>query len=130
MQELGGGSIVAISSPGATRVLPDYSVVGASKAALEAVVRYLAVELAPLNIVVNAVSPGVVLTDALKHFDSIRQDERLIEKTAAQIPAGRLVTPEDIASVVAFLCSPAASMIRGQTILVDGGHCLAFPRVT
>jgi len=129
MEPRGGGAIVAISSPGSTRVLPDYSVVGASKAALEAVVRYLAVELAHLNIVVNAVSPGVVLTDALKHFDSIREDERLIEKAATQIPAGRLVTPEDIASVVAFLCSPAASMIRGQTILVDGGHCLAFPRV-
>ena len=129
MEQRGGGAIVAISSPGSTRVLPDYSVVGASKAALEAVVRYLAVELAPKNIIVNAVSPGVVLTDALKHFDAISQDERLIEKAAAQIPAGRLVTPEDIASVVAFLCSPAASMIRGQTILVDGGHCLAFPRV-
>lgn len=130
MEPRRGGFIVAISSPGSTRVLPDYSVVGASKAALEAVVRYLAVELAPLNIVVNAVSPGVVLTDALKHFDSIRQEERLIEKATAQIPAGRLVTSEDIASVVAFLCSPAASMIRGQTILVDGGHCLAFTRVT
>ncbi len=129
MEPRGGGSIVAISSPGATRVLPDYSVVGASKAALEAIVRYLAVELAPKNIVVNAVSPGVVLTGALKHFDSIRQDEHLIEEASAQIPAGRLVTPEDIANVVAFLCSPAASMIRGQTILVDGGHCLAFPRL-
>jgi enoyl-[acyl-carrier protein] reductase III len=128
MEPRGGGSIVAISSPGSTRVLPDYSVVGTSKAALEALVRYLAVELAPKNIVVNAVSPGVVLTDALKHFDSIRQDERLVEKASAQIPAGRLVAPEDIASVVAFLCSPAASMIRGQTILVDGGHCLTFPR--
>jgi enoyl-[acyl-carrier protein] reductase III len=130
METRGGGAIVAVSSPGSTRVLPDYSVVGASKAALEALVRYLAVELAPKNIVVNAVSPGVVLTDALKHFDSIRQDEHLIEKSSAQIPAGRLVMAEDIASVVAFLCSPAASMIRGQTILVDGGHCLTFPRAT
>jgi enoyl-[acyl-carrier protein] reductase III len=130
MERRGGGAIVAITSPGSKRVLPDYSVVGASKAALEALVRYLAVELAPKNIVVHAVSPGVVLTDALKHFDSIRQDERLIEKASAQVPAGRLVMAEDIASVVAFLCSPAASMIRGQTILVDGGHCLTFPRAT
>lgn len=126
MESRGGGAIVAITSPGSTRVLPDYSVVGASKAALEALVRYLAVELAPKNIVVNAVSPGVVLTDALKHFDSIREDERLVEKASAQVPAGRMVLPEDIAGVVAFLCSPAASMIRGQTILVDGGHCLSF----
>jgi enoyl-[acyl-carrier protein] reductase III len=130
MQPRGGGAIVAITSPGSTRVLPDYSVVGASKAALEALVRYLAVELAPKHIVVNAVSPGVVLTDALQHFDSIKQDEHLIENASAQIPAGRLVAPEDIAGVVAFLCSPAASMIRGQTILVDGGHSLTFPRVT
>jgi len=128
MEARGGGAIVAISSPGSFRVLPDYTVVGASKAALEALVRYLAVELAPKNIVVNAVSPGVVLTDALRHFDSVHQDERLIDKAETQIPAGRLVTPQDIANVVAFLCTPEASMIRGQTILVDGGHCLTIPR--
>lgn len=126
MEKSGGGAIVAISSPGAQRVLPDYSVVGASKAAIEALVRYLAVELAPKNIVVNAVSPGIVLTEALEHFDAIRQDEGLIERLLSQIPAGRLVTPEDVAGVVAFLCSPQASMIRGQTILVDGGHSLPF----
>jgi enoyl-[acyl-carrier protein] reductase III len=124
MEKRGGGAIVSISSPGAGRVLPDYVVVGASKAALEAITRYLAVELAPVNIVVNAVSPGVVLTDALRHFDLIRKDERIIERATALSPAGRLVTPEDVASVVAFLCTPAASMIRGQTILVDGGYTL------
>lgn len=124
MQKRGGGYIVGISSPGAARVLPNYVVVGASKAALEAITRYLAVELAPLNIVVNAVSPGVVLTDALQHFQNVRQDARLLERAAAQVPAGRLVTPEDIANVVAFLCTPAASMIRGQVIQVDGGHSL------
>jgi enoyl-[acyl-carrier protein] reductase III len=124
MEKRGGGAIVSISSPGATRVLPDYIVVGASKAALEAITRYLAVELAPKNIVVNAVSPGVVLTDALRHFDALRKDERLIERATALCPAGRLVSPEDVANVVAFLCSPAASMIRGQTILVDGGYTL------
>jgi len=124
MEKRGGGFIVSISSPGAWRVLPDYVVVGASKAALEALTRYLAVELSPKNIVVNAVSPGLVLTDALKHFDAVRKDERLIERAIALCPAGRLVMPEDIANVVAFLCTPAASMIRGQTILVDGGYTL------
>lgn len=129
MEKHGEGSIVSISSPGSGRVLPDYIVVGASKAALEAVTRYLAVELAPRNIVVNAVSPGVVLTDALRHFASIREDEHILENAAALCPAGRLVTPEDVAQVVAFLCTPAASMIRGQTIVVDGGYTLPVPGV-
>ncbi|HEY5574704.1 MAG TPA: enoyl-[acyl-carrier-protein] reductase FabL [Anaerolineales bacterium] len=124
MERRGGGAIVSISSPGSFRVLPDYVVVGASKAALEAITRYLAVELAPLNIVVNAVSPGVVETEALKHFDTIREDNNILERAARLNPAGRLVKPEDVAQVVAFLCSPAASMIRGQTILVDGGYTL------
>lgn len=124
MEKRGGGAIVSISSPGSTRVLPDYIVVGASKAALEALTRYLAVELAPKNIVVNAVSPGLVETDALIHFDAVRTDDQIMERTIALCPAGRLVTPEDIAGVVAFLCSPQGSMIRGQTILVDGGYTL------
>jgi enoyl-[acyl-carrier protein] reductase III len=123
----GGGAIVAISSPGAGRVLPDYAVVGASKAAIEAIVRYLAVELAPQNIVANAISPGMVLTDALKHFDVLRSDEHLVERFIAATPAARLVTSEDVASVAAFLCSPAASMIRGQVIVIDGGATLIAP---
>ncbi|HEY58498.1 MAG TPA: enoyl-[acyl-carrier-protein] reductase FabL [Anaerolineae bacterium] len=123
MQRRGGGAIVSISSPGSMRVLPEYVVVGASKAALEALTRYLAVELAPYDIVVNAVSPGVVLTDALKHFAVLRQSDA-IEKARAATPAGRLTTPEDIAQVVAFLCSPGAAMIRGQVIVVDGGYLL------
>jgi enoyl-[acyl-carrier protein] reductase III len=123
MKARGGGSIVSISSPGSTRVMPDYVVVGSSKAALEAVTRYLAVELAPLGIVVNAVSPGVVDTEALRHFELLQGKDWRVE-ARKQIPAGRLVTPEDVAAVVAFLCSPDACMIRGQTILVDGGHTL------
>lgn len=127
MEKRGGGAIVAISSPGAGRVLPDYVLVGASKAAVEAITRYLAVELAPMNIVVNAVSPGVVHTEALLHFDSIRNDESIFERTVSQTPAGRLATPDDIAGVVAFLCTPAASMIRGQIIAVDGGATIIAP---
>ncbi len=130
MQKRGGGSIVNISSPGSGRVLPDYVVVGASKAALEALTRYLAVELAPMNIVVNAVSPGIVLTDALSHFAAVRSDENILDRALAHTPAGRLLTPEDIAHVVAFLCSPQAAMIRGQVITVDGGYTLPIPGVT
>ena len=123
MEKRGGGYIVSISSPGSIRVLPDYIVVGASKAALEALTRYLAVELAPKNIVVNAISPGVIETDALKHFDTM-QKSGISERIRANTPAGRMVRPEDVAEVTAFLCSPAAAMIRGQVILVDGGYTL------
>jgi enoyl-[acyl-carrier protein] reductase III len=124
MEKRGGGFIVNISSPGANRVLPDYAVVGASKAALESITRYLAIEFSPMNIVVNAVSPGIVLTDALQHFDLVREDHTLMGRALQNTPAGRLVTPDDIANVVAFLCTPQASMIRGQVICVDGGYTL------
>lgn len=125
MQARGGGYIVNISSIGAQRVLPDYSVVGASKAALEAITRYLAVELAPLNIPVNAVSAGVVETEALDHF-SILGDEiaGVLHQARMRTPAGRIVTADDVAGVVLFLCTPEAAMIRGQVILVDGGFTL------
>ncbi len=123
MAPRGGGKIVSISSPGSTRVMPDYVAVGASKAALEALTRYLAIELAPHNIVVNAVSPGLVETDALRHFSALN-DPEAISRAIAKTPAGRLVTPADVAEVVLFLCSPAAHMIRGQVIVVDGGYTL------
>jgi enoyl-[acyl-carrier protein] reductase III len=126
MEARGGGAIVSITSPGSFRVIPEYVVVGASKAALEAVTRYLAVELASKNITVNAVSPGIVLTDALRHFAVMRENSDLIKKAAENTPAGRLVTPEDVAGLVAFLCSPAAKMICGQTIIIDGGQTLPF----
>jgi enoyl-[acyl-carrier protein] reductase III len=114
-----GSSIVALSSLGAQRVLDNYVLVGTSKAALEALVRYLGVELAP-RIRVNAVSGGVVETAALEHFPN--REEML--RVGAANPVGRLVTPDDIAGAVAFLCSPDAAMIRGQTIVVDGGYSL------
>ena len=123
MGKRGGGAIVSISTPGSFRVLPDYVVVRASKAALEALTRYLAVELAEKNIIVNAVSPGITKTEVLHHFDSAQRKD-LIDSAISRTPAGRLVTPEDIAQVVAFLCSPAASMIRGQVILIDGDYTL------
>ena len=123
MEKKGEGWIVSISSPGSIRVLPEYAVVGASKAAIEALTRYLAVELADRNIVVNAVSPGIVETEALQHFNTL-QDADLLDEIAQQTPAGRIITPQDVAGIVAFLCSPAARMIRGQTIIADGGFLL------
>ncbi|MGH3070842.1 MAG: SDR family oxidoreductase [Gaiellaceae bacterium] len=115
-----GGSIVGISSLGSHRVLENYTLVGTSKAALEALIRYLAVELAPLGIRANGVSGGVVDTGALEHFPN--RDEML--RFGADNPAGRLVAPDDIADAVAFLCSPAAEMVRGQILVVDGGYSL------
>ena len=114
-----GASIVGISSLGSQRVLENYSLIGTSKAALEALVRYLAVELAP-KIRVNAVSAGVVETGALEHFPN---REQMLEVGSAN-PAGRLVTPDDVAAAVAFLCSPDATMIRGHVLVVDGGFSL------
>lgn len=124
MEQRQGGYMVSISSPGSHLVLPDYVVVGASKAAQESITRYLAVELAARNIVVNSVSPGMVLTDALQHFNAIRSEEQIVERAVANTPAGRMVTSQDVANVVAFLCSPSAAMIRGQIITVDGGYTL------
>jgi enoyl-[acyl-carrier protein] reductase III len=116
-----GSSIVALSSLGGSRVLDDYAVVGVSKAAIEALVRYLAVELAPRGIRVNAVSAGLVETGALDFF---AKREEMLASFRRRTPAGRLVEPREIADAVCFLASPAAAMIRGQTLVVDGGYSL------
>jgi enoyl-[acyl-carrier protein] reductase III len=116
-----GSSIVAVSSLGAQRVLENYVLVGTSKAALESVVRYLAVELAPRGIRANAVSAGVVETEALEHFPN---REEMLRGGRTRTPAGRLVEPDDVAGAVVFLCSPDAEMVRGHTLVVDGGYSL------
>ena len=116
-----GGKIINITSPGSTRVLKNYSAVGVSKAALEALTRYLAIELAHLNIGVNAVSAGYVLTNALNAFPN---EQEAFKRANTPTPAGRIVEPEDVAGVVAFLCEDRAEMIRGQVLLVDGGRTI------
>jgi enoyl-[acyl-carrier protein] reductase III len=126
MDKAGGGKMVAITSPGAERVLPDYVAVGASKAALNSLVRYLAVELARRDITVNGIAPGIVETGALEHF-AFMENKEVLSRAVANTPAGRLVTPKDVAEVAAFLCSPAAYMIRGQIIVIDGGYTLPVP---
>jgi len=114
-------SIVAVSSMGGSRALPYYSLVGASKAALESLARHLAVELAPHGIRVNILVPGTVETDVWK---SLPEREERLAAAVRQTSIGRLVTPEEVASAAQFLCSDAASGIVGQTLIVDGGAAI------
>jgi len=118
----GGGKMVSISSLGSHLVMPVYTSVGVSKAALESLTRYLAIELAPRGICVNGVSAGAVETEALKLYAN---DKSLPFFPIQQTPAGRMVLPGDIANLVAFLCSEDAYMIRGQMIVIDGGFSIA-----
>jgi enoyl-[acyl-carrier protein] reductase III len=108
-----GGRIVALSSLGALRAMPNYGFIGASKAALESLVRSLAQELGPRGIRVNAVSAGVVDTD------------ELLASFAQRTPAGPVLTPQDVAGAVYLLCLPEAGMINGHTLFVDGGFAIS-----
>ena len=117
-----GGHILTISSLGSQRYTPNYGAIGISKSALENLVRYLAVELSPYKIRVNAVSGGLVETDSLKSFPDF---ERMKKEFLSRTPGGRIGTPEDIAKVVGFLTSPAADWIYGQTLVADGGYSLS-----
>ncbi len=116
-----GGVIVAVSSIGNIRCLEGYSAMGAAKAALETIVRYLAAELGAKKIRVNAVSGGAIDTEALNDFKN--QDE-MKKEWIARTPLGRLGTAEDIADIIAFLCSDQSRWIHGQTIIADGGGTL------
>jgi enoyl-[acyl-carrier protein] reductase III len=117
-----GGRIIALSSMGASRAIPLYGFVGASKAALESLARTLAQELGIRGIRVNVVSAGVVDTDALKHFPN---REALLADFARRTPAGPVLTPEDVAGAVYLLCLPEAGMVNGHTLVVDGGFSIS-----
>lgn len=116
-----GSRILAISSLGSMRAMDHYAAVGASKAALESLVRHLAAELGPQGITVNTISAGVVDTDALKHFPN--RDE-MLRNALDRTPIGRLITPDDVADAALFLCSSHSSGINGQTLVVDGGYSI------
>ena len=116
-----GGSIVAVSSLGSQRVVPNYGAMGPAKAALECSVRYLAVELASREIRVNAVSAGLVRTDSLARMPGI---SRITQDVESRTPAGRLAETRDVADVILFLVGPSSKWICGQTIVVDGGFSL------
>ncbi len=116
-----GGRIMAVSSLGSVRAVENYTAVGASKAALESLVRHLAVELGEKKITVNTISAGAVDTEALKKFPNRKQ---ILDSALERTPMGVLTTPDDVADVALFLASDLAKMIHGQTVVVDGGYSI------
>ncbi len=116
-----GGRIIGVTSPGGVRAIPHYTAVGASKGALESLFRHYAQELAPKGIIVNLVCPGMVMTDAAKAFPEL---EKRLKMTLEYTPTGELTQPDQVASMVLFLCSEPASQIVGQTLVIDGGKGL------
>jgi enoyl-[acyl-carrier protein] reductase III len=121
MRDNGGGAIVAISSLGAQRVYDAYSAFGTAKAAIETLVRYLAVEGGPEGIRANCVRGGVVLTDL---FREIPEWEAIAAAAGERAPLGSALEPEEIGEPVAFLLSDEARMVTGQTLCVDAGFTL------
>ena len=116
-----GGRIIALSSLGSRRVIQGYASIGVSKAALEGLTRYLAVELAAKGITVNTVSAGAVETDV---WQAIPEGTAALAAIRARTPGGALVTADEVAGVVYFLASSAAEAIQGQILTVDGGYSL------
>jgi enoyl-[acyl-carrier protein] reductase III len=116
-----GGRILALTSAGSVRALENYGAIGASKAALESLVRHFAMELGPRGITVNAIRPGVVDTPALEYFPN---REQMLHIVRLRTPTGRIATPADVAGVALFLASEAASMINGETLTIDGGYSI------
>jgi len=124
MKKRGGGRIIALTARIAIdRAFPYYGTVAASKAAIEALTTYMAVEFGPHKIIVNAVSPGLVDTDALRYF---REGSALLDRARISTPTGRVTTSEDVADLVGFLCSDEAAQIAGQVLCLDGGYTRVF----
>jgi enoyl-[acyl-carrier protein] reductase III len=117
-----GGRIIAISSEGAHRAVDQYGAVGSSKAALEALCRQMAAEWAQKGITANIVAPGLLETETLA---ALPQGERRVRHEVAASPLGRLVSLEEVAHVVRFLCTSASAGIIGQTVTVDGGKSIS-----
>ena len=115
--------IINITSPGSSKVLKNYFSVGVSKAALESLTRYMAVDLAPKGINVNSISASLVETDALKYFPNQEDIKSILER---KNPKGKKLTPDDIAEVAVLLCQEKSNMIVGQNIIIDGGENLVL----
>ena len=113
-----GGAVVTLTALGGDRVLPNYNVMGVAKAALEASVRYLAADLGPRGIRVNAISAGPIKTLAAHGVSGFRDMYRTHEQVA---PMRRLITPEDVGRAAVYLCSDWASATTGEVLFVDGG---------
>lgn len=122
-----GGRIVTLSSYGSIRAYPTYANLGAAKAALEAWVRYMAVEFAPLGINVNAVNGGIIESDSSAYFYDVEGMAPLREKVLPKIPLARQGTVKEVADTVEFLLEPRSSYITGQSLIVDGGLSVVAP---
>lgn len=123
MKKNGGGRIIALSSLGSRYFIPNYAALGAAKSAIENLARYFAFELAPHGINVNVVCGGFIDTESMKMHPDYKG---ITNEIVARTPVGRLGTPEDLAGIVAFLCSPESDWIRGQTLVADGGFSLSL----
>ncbi|HVW31534.1 MAG TPA: SDR family oxidoreductase [Acidimicrobiia bacterium] len=123
------GSIIGVSGIDTIRVVGNHGLLAAAKAALEQLVRYLAVELAPHDIAVNSVLPGFVATESAKLWAETSHPggwESFSADQGVPVPAGRIAAPEEIAEIIAFLASPAGRYIRGHILVIDGGVMLPF----
>jgi len=123
----GGGRIVTLSSYGSIRAYPTYANLGAAKAALEAYVRYMAVEFAPLGVNVNAVNGGIIESDSSAYFYDVEGMPDLHKQVLPKIPKQRMGTVKEVADTVEFLLEPRSEYITGQSLVVDGGLTIIAP---
>ena len=118
MEQRGGGSILTLTYLGSQRVFPNYNVMGVAKAALEAVVRYLASDLGPRNIRVNAVSAGPIKTLSAAGISGF---SKILQHYRDRSPLGRTVDAEEVAETARFLLGPGGRGVTGEVLVVDGG---------